>query len=133
MSTYINTELRRLVEARASCSCEYCKMPSGVAFFPHEVDHVISEKHDGRTESINLAYACWRCNRHKGSDLGSFDPQTGAFSFLFHPRNQIWVEHFSLVKGKIVGLTAEGRTTVKLLQFNRADRIAERQKYLKAS
>jgi hypothetical protein len=37
-----------------------------------------------------------------------------------------------LLKGEIVGLTAEGRTTAKLLQFNRADRIVERQKYLKA-
>ncbi len=29
-------------------------------------------------------FVCWRCNRHKGTDLGSFDPQTGEFSFLFN-------------------------------------------------
>lgn len=65
MSTYINAELRRLVEDRADLCCEYCKMPSAVAFFPHEVDHVIAEKHGGITDASNLAYACWRCNRHK--------------------------------------------------------------------
>jgi HNH endonuclease len=132
MSTYINAELRCLVEDRASDCCEYCKMPRAVAFFPHEVDHIIAEKHGGITDAINLAYACWRCNRHKGSDLGSFDPQTGEFSFLFHPRHQSWPEHFNLVNGQILGLTAVGRTTVKLLQFNRPDRRSERQKYIKS-
>jgi hypothetical protein len=131
MSTYINADLRRLVLDRANLCCEYCKMPSCVAFLlPHEVDHVIAEKHGGKTEAINLAYACWRCNRHKGSDLGSFDPQTGEFSFLFQPRMQVWSEHFEIVDGSILGRTMEGRTTANLLQFNRADRIAERRKYL---
>jgi hypothetical protein len=132
MSTYLNAGLRRLVEDRAGDCCEYCKMPSTVAFFPHEVDHVIAEKHGGTTDESNLAYACWRCNRHKGSDLGSFDPQTGEFSFLFHPRQQSWIEHFHLVNGQILGLTVTGRTTVKLLQFNHPDRISERQKYIRS-
>jgi hypothetical protein len=132
MSTYINADLRRLVLERANLCCEYCMMPSCVAFIPHEVDHVIAEKHGGKTEAINLAYSCWRCNRHKGSDLGSFDPQTGEFSFLFQPRMQVWSEHFEIVGGSILGRTMEGRTTANLLQFNRADRIAERQKYLNA-
>ncbi len=130
MSTYISKDLRRLVEARAGKCCEYCKMPSNVTFLPHEVDHAIAEKHGGLTEAENLAYACWRCNRHKGSDLGSFDPQTHKFSFLYHPRRQIWSDHFYIIEWKILGLTAEGRTTVELLQFNRPDRIAERQRYL---
>lgn len=72
--TYIPVALRRLVEERAKQRCEYCQLPAGVAFFSHEVDHVIAEKHGGTTEEGNLAYTCWRCNRYKGSDLGSFDP-----------------------------------------------------------
>lgn len=60
----------------------------------------------------------------------SFDPQTREFSFLYHPRRQIWSDHFHIIEWKILGLTAEGRTTVELLQFNRPDRIAERQRYL---
>ncbi len=83
--THIPAALRRLVVERAENRCEYCLLPADVAFFPHEVDHAVSEKHGGKTEAENLAFACWRCNRHKGSDLGSLDPQTEDFSLLFNP------------------------------------------------
>lgn len=86
--TYIPVVLRRLVEERANYKCEFCQLPTGVAFFSHEIDHVIAQKHGGVTNADNLALTCWRCNRHKGTDLGSFDPETGAFSFLFNPRTQ---------------------------------------------
>ena len=126
--TYIPVALRRLVEERANQRCEYCQLPAGVTFFPHEVDHVIAEKHGGLTDADNLAFTCWRCNRYKGSDLGSFDPQTGAFSFLFNPRMQQWTEHFAFEGITLIGLTPEGRTTEKLLQLNSDERLAERQR-----
>ena len=88
---------------------------------------MIAEKHGGATEAANLAYTCWRCNRHKGTDLGSFDPATNDFSMLYHPRTQHWQEYFALDGTRTEGLTAEGRTTVRLLQLNSAERIAERQ------
>lgn len=125
--TYISAALRRMVLARADECCEYCGLPAAVAFFPHEVDHIIAEKHGGMTEVANLAYACWRCNRHKGTDLGSFDPATGDFSLLFHPRQHAWREHFVLQGALIQGLTSEGRTTIRLLQLNSTERVAERQ------
>ena len=87
---------------------------------------MIAEKHDGKTEAYNLAFACWRCNRHKGSDLGSFDPQTQTFRLLFNPRRQIWTEHFALQGEQIIGLTPEGRATASLLRLNSAERLAER-------
>jgi hypothetical protein len=99
-----------------------------VAFVPHEVDHVVAEKHAGATVAENLALTCWRCNRHKGSDLGSFDPQTGAFAFLFNPRTQRWEEHFALEANVLRGLSPEGRTTVNLLQYNTPERVAERRR-----
>jgi HNH endonuclease len=37
--------------------------------FSHQVDHLISLKHDGQTVSVNLALACLDYNRYKGSDL----------------------------------------------------------------
>lgn len=126
--TYIPVALRRLVEERAKHLCEYCLLPAEITFFPHEIDHVIAEKHGGETTADNLAFTCWRCNRHKGSDLGSFDPQTGAFSFLFNPRTQQWDEHFKFEELQIVGLTSEGRTTARLLQLNGNERLAERQR-----
>lgn len=112
---------------RAGNRCEYCLLSTGVAFFPHEVDHVVAEKHGGGATDIdNLAFACWRCNRHKGSDLTSFDPQTSQLSPLFNPRTQVWAEHFAYEEEKIVGLTPEGRTTVNLLRLNSAERLRER-------
>ncbi|BAY19267.1 hypothetical protein NIES21_51270 [Anabaenopsis circularis NIES-21] len=126
--SYIPVALRRLVEERANYKCEYCLLPTKVAFFPHKIDHIIAEKHGGKTDAENLALTCWRCNRHKGTDLGSFDPQTGVFSFLFNPRTQQWSEHFSFSELTIVGLTDVGRTTVHLLQMNNEERIAERQR-----
>jgi HNH endonuclease len=99
-----------------------------LSFYPHEIDHIIATKHGGTTISENLAYACWRCNRHKGSDLGSFDPETGEFSFLFNPRTQSWTDHFDQTAGQIIGKTSEGRTTLYLLKLNTRERILERQR-----
>lgn len=124
--TYIPAPLRRLVEERSNFRCEYCLLPANVSFFPHEIDHVIAEKHQGKTTEDNLAYTCWRCNRQKGSDLGSFDPLTEKFCFLFNPRTQVWIEHFQFDNTFILGLTPEGRTTVLLLQLNSDDRSKER-------
>ncbi len=47
--TYISTNLRRLVEERADYRCEYCLISAEVTFFSHEVDHIIAEKHEGKT------------------------------------------------------------------------------------
>lgn len=126
--TSLPKALRRQVIARANQRCEYCLLSDGLSFYSHEADHVIAVKHGGQTISENLAYACWRCNRHKGSDLGSFDPETGKFCFLFNPRKQSWAEHFRVEASQIVGITPEGRTSVQLLQLNAEDRIQERRR-----
>jgi hypothetical protein len=94
---------------------------------PHEVDHVIALKHGGKTESANLALSCTLCNKHKGSDLASFDGETERIAPLFHPRRDHWQEHFSLSDGLIVPKTAIGRVTVRLLQLNRPEQVLERQ------
>ena len=124
----ISASLRRQVSERAEQRCEYCLLPTDVAFFAHEVDHVVAIKHGGQTDAGNLAFACWRCNRHKGTDLGSFDPVTGQFCFLFNPRTHLWTEHFALQGAAFVGLTPEGRTTIQLLRLNTDERISERER-----
>ena len=58
--TYITLALRRLVTERANNQCEYCRLPATLSFFPHELDHIIAEKHGGQTISENLALTCWR-------------------------------------------------------------------------
>lgn len=126
MSRYVPAALRRLVVARAAGRCEYCRFPQQAAFLAFEIEHIISEKHDGPTVAENLALACPYCNDHKGTDLGSFDPETATLTPFFHPRRQEWSAHFRMEGALIIPLTPEGRVTVKILRFNAPDRLAER-------
>lgn len=87
---------------------------------------IISQKHGGPTKPDNLALSCALCNKHKGSDLASLDPDTGNIVALYHPRRDQWVEHFQLSNHRFIPLTATGRVTIRLLQLNRQDRIEER-------
>jgi hypothetical protein len=125
-STRVSVELRRRIRQRAADRCEYCLIPESVTFAIHEVDHVVAEKHGGETNEENLALSCSLCNGHKGSDLTSIDPATGDIVPLFHPRRDQWQNHFQLLDGRVEPVTAIGRVTARLLQFNAPDRIAER-------
>lgn len=127
-AAYIPTELRRLVGERAGQRCEYCLMTESESFAAFEIDHIVAQKHSGKSVAENLAYCCPICNKHKGSDVASYDPQTGALTPLFHPRRDRWQEHFQVHSdGRIVPQTAVGRVTVRLLQLNRPGRVKERQ------
>jgi len=84
----------------------------------------------GATTAENLALACPYCNRAKGTDLGSLDPKTGRLTPFFNPRIQQWTAHFKLDGAMIVPLTAEGRVTVAILQFNQPERMQERAKLI---
>ena len=128
--TYIPTDLRALVLARARETCEYCLVHADYAGLVHEIDHVIAEKHGGITEAENLAYACAQCNRFKGSDIATLDQHTGKVEPLFNPRQQRWHEHFRL--DSPVPLTPTGRATERLLQLNQIDRILLRTELLSA-
>jgi len=66
------------------------------------------------------------------SDLTSIDPNTNEIVPLYHPRHDRWVDHFQLDKGEIVPLTPVGRVTVRLLQFNRPERVEERKLLIEA-
>lgn len=127
-SAKISAELRQLVSQRAQGRCEYCLLHQNFSIYTHEVDHVIAQKHDGSTTAENLALSCLSCNRHKGTDLTTFDPATGEITPLFNPRTQIWSDHFLLDNNaRLDGITPIGRATAKLLMFNTPTRILERQ------
>jgi hypothetical protein len=129
--THIPNVLRRLVEERAGNRCEYCLLHSRDFYPTHEVDHIYAEKHGGETIESNLCLSCYECNRFKGSDLASLDPQTGEPVFLFHPRRDIWLEHFHINRGHIEPLTSCGRATARLLQINTDERVEERARLAK--
>jgi hypothetical protein len=126
MSTYVPVALRKQVIERAESRCEYCRFPQSVTLLAFEMEHIISEKHGGITTLDNLALACPYCNRFKGTDLGSIDPETNQLTPFFHPRTQTWQDHFTLSGAIIVPQTPEGRVTVLILQFNYPDRVQER-------
>jgi hypothetical protein len=125
--TYIPSALRQLVYARARACCEYCLIPEAMSLAPHEIDHIIAEKHGGATTEDNLALSCTLCNKHKGSDVASVDASSQEIVRLYHPRQDAWGDHFELQDGALVGLTPIGRVTTTLLKVNRAERIEERQ------
>src|SRR5436309_2691777 len=124
--THVPAKLRRLVRERANSCCEYCQIPEAASFATHEVDHIVAEKHGGETSVGNLALSCTLCNRRKGTDLASIDPQSGDVSVLFNPRKQLWSDHFRRQGPRVEALTAIGRATARLLGFDAPYRVAER-------
>lgn len=87
-------------------------------FFRHQIEHVVPKRHGGADELDNLALACPHCNRHKGPNLSGLDPLDGRLSRLFHPRRDRWDDHFADRGPIVVGLTAVGRATVRVLNMN---------------
>lgn len=84
----ISADLRHKVIERAENCCEYCLLSQEDYLFPYHIDHIVAEKHAGKTQLDNLCLSCPVCNTFKGSDLGSLDPATGEFSYLYNPRKQ---------------------------------------------
>jgi HNH endonuclease len=119
--------LREQVKERAHEYCEYCLVHERFSIKPYQADHIIPERHGGVARLDNLAWACPICNFYKGADVGTCDPATGRFAFLFNPRTQRWRRHFRLNGPAIEPLTASGRVTIALPRLNSVARIQERQ------
>ena len=125
MPERIPENLRRLVAARASHRCEYCRSPKAFATGPFEVEHIVPLAKGGSNDFDNLAYSCDGCNGHKNARTAAKDLLTGVEVPLFHPRLDSWDEHFSWYKNNvhIAGKTPVGRVTVHLLRMNREELV----------
>ena len=117
----MSPRLRSQIRQRAGCRCEYCHFPEAVAELRFQVDHVVAEKHGGLTSPDNLSWACFRCNSHKGPHLAGLDERTGSIVRMFHPRQDVWAEHFRWAGPKLMGKTPTGRATIAVLCINRLD------------
>jgi len=93
---------------------------------PLQIEHIIPRKHGGSDDVDNLALACAECDLHKSSNLTGIDPDNGQITPLFDPRRQIWAEHFSWKGLRVVGRTATGRTTARVLELNTPERLRVR-------
>lgn len=122
----IAVNLDRVVRDRAKHACEYCLMPQSARRLTFQIDHIIARQHNGPTTLENLALACGRCNRHKGTNLYSIDPTTNQQCRLFNPRSDRWIEHFRWRGPEIIGVSEIGRATAALLKMNHPDDVAVR-------
>lgn len=116
--TYIPADIRKQVRHRANERCEYCLKPDKYGLFVFQIDHIIAQKHDGLSEIDNLAWACFKCNNIKGADIASYDRKTGQLTPFYNPRKDAWHEHFEYLDAELLGKTAVGRVTIRLLQLN---------------
>jgi hypothetical protein len=126
----MDAELRDFVRRRAAGRCEYCRLPDAVQRLPFHVEHIVAKQHGGSNDADNLAWACDRCNAYKGPNLSSVDPYTGSIVELFHPRRDVWPEHFNMRDVEIQGISPSGRATVRLLQMNSRHRVELRRELL---
>ena len=90
------------------------------------IEHIISLKHGGQTTLENLAYACPICNSNKGTDLGTVLEDEEMVVRFFNPRKHDWHEHFEIKDGLILPRTPAGAATIKILDFNKLERVLER-------
>jgi hypothetical protein len=114
------------VRQRAKNRCEYCHLPAEIYPLPFHLDHVVARPHGGRAVLENLALACLHCNRHKGPNAAGSDSTTGSPSRLFHPRQDVWHEHFEWIGPLLNGKTPIGRITIQLLGINDPDFLVMR-------
>lgn len=77
-------------------------------------------QHGGTDAVGNLAWACIRCNKHKGPNLSGIDRVTSRTRLvrLFNPRQHRWDYHFTFDGPYVVGRTPIGRVTVDVLNMN---------------
>ena len=126
----MNQLLIRSVWERAHRRCEYCHMPASSYVGSFHVDHIIARQHGGEGTLENLALACLHCNQRKGPNIAGRDPETGEIVPLFHPRRDLWDEHFQWNGADLIGRTKSDRSTIRVLAINdpafRAVRIALR-------
>jgi hypothetical protein len=117
----VNHLLLRQIWERAQNRCEYCRIPHPQFRLPFQIDHIIARQHGGPTTIDNLSLACFHCNRFKGPNIAGLDSDSGQLVRLFHPRLDLWTEHFQFDGPLLIGLTPIGRVTIHVLAINADD------------
>jgi 5-methylcytosine-specific restriction endonuclease McrA len=123
----MNERAKARVRERAGNRCEYCRLEqidSPLAAL--HIEHIIPKIHGGTDDLENLALACVDCNLHKGPNLTGIDPQNRRITPLFHPRKDKWEEHFKWHGIYVMGKTAMGRTTIRVLHMNSEEQLSLR-------
>lgn len=124
----ISIALRERVRIRAHDLCEYCRSQVNLTGHDFTIDHITPDSEGGSNDFSNLCLCCFWCNNFKRASLHWLDARTGKEVRLFHPRLDIWEEHFrwSPTQTRIIGRTAIGRVTVIVLRLNRPTLVRAR-------
>ena len=122
-----------VVAERAGHRCEYCHAPEAIFNLPFEVEHIAPTSRGGPDDESNLALACRACNLFKSDQETGIDEATRVVVRLFHPRRDLWDEHFRVESedGALHGLTPLGRVTVACLRMNRAVQREARRSWMR--
>jgi hypothetical protein len=64
---------------------------------------------------------------YKEPNIAGIDPETGAIIRLFHPRTDVWDEHFRWEQSVLQGIAPIGRARAMVLAINEPTRVALRQ------
>jgi hypothetical protein len=117
----LSDAIQEQVRKRANFLCEYCHTAEAWQYIRFTIDHLIPVSEGGQNNLENLALACFHCNRRKSNKHTAIDNEAGQSVALFNPRHHIWAEHFIWSSDglRIIPITAIGRATVDLLEFNR--------------
>lgn len=117
---YIAVAVDRRVREAARHRCGYCLSPQRLVMARLEIEHVIPVAKGGSSDESNLWLSCPLCNGAKSDRTSAVDPETKQDVPLFHPRTQVWSEHFKWSDDglRILGLTPTGRATVAALHLD---------------
>lgn len=133
MSAYIPVELQRQIRSRFADFCAYCRTAESLTVTAFEFEHIVPLAKGGETSFENLCLACPSCNRYKAVRQTATDPTTQVEVSLFHPQQQVWVDHFAWSEeaAEITGLTPTGRATIVALKMNRPQLLRVRRMWVK--
>lgn len=125
----VSEVVRAQVVEQARDVCEYCRYPQEFNSGRFAVDHILPRVRGGTDDLTNLALSCRSCNERKQDATDAPDPATEQIVPLFHPRQDIWAEHFAWSNDfrLMVGLTATGRATIARLQTNHSGVVRQRE------
>jgi hypothetical protein len=129
----IPRSLRQRLVTESRNQCAYCHTLTAITGARPVIDHIIPEAAGGPTVWENLCVTCHSCNEFKGAQAESKDPLTGRRARLFHPRQQLWSEHFCWSEdgANVIGLTPVGRATVVALNLNHPTIVEARHRWAK--
>lgn len=130
----LSETLRQQIRDRAVNRCEYCLSHQDYIMGRLQIDHIQPIVKGGTDELNNLCLACELCDRSKWKQTEGIDPETKSTVPLFHPRSQIWHDHFKWLDNgtRILGLSPEGRATIVSLKLNNSLAVRVRSNWVQA-